>query len=170
MSQTILAEYSIPLKVKVQATKVTDEQFPEKVLTECGYHSVYAGQKTYNGVAILTKKKAKVEEVKLPGGEGDAEARYLQVKINNLRIGSIYLPNGNPTDGPKFPYKLSWMRRLVDHAQELLRFEEPLVLCGDYNICPTNEDTFDPEEWVEEAEMLGEEDGFEEDRMLGFSG
>ena len=144
-------ESASPDVVCLQETKVTDEQFPEKVLSECGYHSVYTGQKTYNGVAILAKEKAKVEEVKLPGGDGDAEARYLQVKINNVRIGSIYLPNGNPTAGPKFPYKLSWMRRLVDHAQELLRFEEPLVLCGDYNICPTNEDTYDPEGFADDA-------------------
>ncbi len=143
----------------LQETKTTDDGFPRLELEDLGYNLVTVGQKTYNGVAILSKHPLSVERTALPGGDADSQARYVEALVDVaseeqrhvVRVASIYLPNGNPADSDKFPYKLAWMSRLRRHAQELLRLEEPLVLGGDYNVAPTDDDVYDPVGWREDA-------------------
>jgi exodeoxyribonuclease-3 len=145
----------------LQETKVVDGDFPVEAFRELGYHAAIHGQKTYNGVAILSKHPLTMELSALPGGDGDSHARYVEGVIEVprssgagheiVRVASIYLPNGNPADSDKFPYKLAWMDRLRARAQELLGLEESLVLGGDYNVCPTDADVYDPEGWRGDA-------------------
>jgi exodeoxyribonuclease-3 len=134
-----------PDVVCLQELKTVEADLPRLEIEDAGYNVVAVGQKTYNGVAILAKESIEVEERRLPGGDGDEQARYVQALIGGrLRVASIYLPNGNPVDTEKFPYKLGWMARLRDHAAGLLALEEPTVLAGDYNVCPTDGDVYDP--------------------------
>ncbi len=139
----------------LQEIKSQDEGFPSERFEELGYNVAVHGQKGFNGVAILSKMP--FDEVKsgLPGDESDEQARYLEgvfsVDSGVVRVASIYLPNGNPVDTDKFPYKLSWMDRLHDHARDLLKLEEPFVLAGDYNAIPTPEDVYDPQAWEDDA-------------------
>ncbi len=127
----------------LQELKCVDADFPAMEVETLGYNIATFGQKTYNGVAILSKRP--IEDVirGLPGDDGDEQARYIEATVGGIRVASIYLPNGNPQPGPKFDYKLGWMRRLADHASELLRLEMPIVLAGDYNVCPTARDVWD---------------------------
>ena len=104
-----------------------------------------------SGVAILSKRPIEDIVTRLPGDEDDEQARYIEAVIGELRVASIYLPNGNPVDGPKYPYKLAWMERLYDHAKSLLAHEECLVLGGDYNIAPADADVYDPPAWADDA-------------------
>jgi len=135
--------------VCLQELKCVDEAFPHQAIEDLGYNVAVHGQKTYNGVAILSKYKLEDVTPRLPGDDDDAHARYLEAVVSvgkeSLRVASIYLPNGNPVDTEKFTYKLSWMDRLIAHAKELLRYEEKLVLAGDYNVIPEPEDVHDPE-------------------------
>lgn len=150
-----------PDVLALQETKLEDAKFPAAALEAAGYHSAFSGQKTYNGVAILSKHPLTMELAALPGGDGDSHARYVEGVIEVprssgagheiVRVSSIYLPNGNPADSDKFPYKLAWMDRLRARAQELLGLEESLVLGGDYNVCPTDADVYDPEGWRGDA-------------------
>ena len=127
-------------------------EMPTEPVEDAGYNVRFVGQKTYNGVAVLAREPFEVEETRLPGEEEDEQARYLQVLVGGrLRVATIYLPNGNPVDSEKFPYKLRWMARLRDHAERLLALEEPLVLAGDYNVCPTDGDCYDPAAWRDDA-------------------
>jgi exodeoxyribonuclease-3 len=127
-------------------------EMPTAEVEDAGYNVRYVGQKSYNGVAILSKHEIEVEEERLPGEAEDEQARYLQALIGGkLRVASIYLPNGNPIGTEKFAYKLSWMRRLHAHAQGLLAFEEPLVIAGDYNVIPEAEDVANPQAWLGDA-------------------
>ena len=135
----------------LQETKTVDENFPELEIGDLGYHIAVAGQKSYNGVAILSKRPLEDVITRLPGDDDDDQARYIEAVTGGLRVASIYLPNGNPVDGPKFPYKLAWMDRLYDHAKALLGHEETLVLGGDYNIAPTDADVYDPPAWADDA-------------------
>ena len=135
----------------LQELKSTDERFPHAEIEDVGYHVALAGQKTFNGVGILAKQPIDVEQRALPGDATDAQARYLEAVIGSVRIASIYLPNGNPIDTDKFSYKLAWMDRLIAHVRTLLAYEEPLVLCGDYNVCPTDDDVYDPEGFANDA-------------------
>ena len=135
---------SNPDIVLLQETKVTDDQFPSTELKAMGYNLAVAGQKAYNGVAILSKSPIEVTRRVLPGDELDTHARYLEALIGTVRVASIYLPNGNPIGTEKFAYKLRWMERLSAHARELLTSEEALVLGGDLNVCPTDDDVYDP--------------------------
>jgi len=135
----------------LQELKVVDEAFPRLEVEELGYHVETHGQKTYNGVAILSK--APITDIRrgLPGNAADEQARYMEATINGIRIASIYLPNGNPVDTEKFPYKLAWMDHLVTHAADLLKSEEPVVLAGDYNVIPQDEDCYDATRWEGDA-------------------
>jgi exodeoxyribonuclease-3 len=143
----------------LQEIKCLDEQIPRMEIEELGYNIAAVGQKTYNGVAILSRHKISVELDKLPGDDGDDHARYIEAIIDvpdgkkwkALRVASIYLPNGNPSGSEKFPYKLGWMKRLRARAAELLTYEEAVVLGGDYNVCPTDDDVYDPEGWADDA-------------------
>lgn len=140
-----------PDVVLMQEIKCIDENFPRMEIEDLGYNVETHGQKTYNGVAILSKHPIEVERRGLPGNDDDEQARYIEAFTGGVRVASIYLPNGNPTDTEKFPYKLAWMDRLIDHARELLTYEEAVVLGGDYNVCPTDADVYDPEGWADDA-------------------
>ena len=137
--------------VLLQEIKVVSDGFPELEIGELGYNVAVNGQKTYNGVAILAKRPIEVERRELPGDKADSQARYLEALVDGLRVASIYLPNGNPVESEKYPYKLAWMRRLEQHARALLALEEPFVLGGDYNIIPEEADVYDPAGWKDDA-------------------
>jgi len=144
-----------PDVVLLQEIKTTEDGFPRMEIEDLGYNLAIVGQKTYNGVAILSKHPLTTELTALPGDDSDAQARYVeglvQVEGAVVRVASIYLPNGNPADSDKFPYKLAWMERLRARAAELLLLEEMLVLGGDYNVAPTDADVYDPEGWRDDA-------------------
>ncbi|OJX81342.1 MAG: exodeoxyribonuclease III [Magnetospirillum sp. 64-120] len=135
----------------LQEIKCQDDGFPLMEFESAGWNVAVHGQKSYNGVAILSRHPMENIQRRLPGDESDEQARYIQADIQGLRIASLYLPNGNPTPGDKFDYKLRWMRRLVNHAKTLLAQDLPFVLGGDYNICPTDADVYDPAGWANDA-------------------
>jgi len=127
----------------LQELKCQDAEFPRLEVESLGYKVETHGQKTYNGVAILAKAPIAIVRRGLPGDASDEQARYIEADVAGMRIASIYLPNGNPCPGPKFDYKLAWMARLAAHAETLLALEKPVVLGGDYNVCPTDDDLWD---------------------------
>jgi exodeoxyribonuclease-3 len=138
----------------LQEIKCVDEKFPAEAFERLGYNIAVHGQKTYNGVAILSKRPLEDVRRGLPDGDGDDHARYIEAVISGptpVRVASIYLPNGNPIATDKFAYKLAWMERLRRHAQDLLAFEEPLALVGDYNVIPEDRDAETPQAWVGDA-------------------
>ena len=135
----------------LQETKTTDNTFPRLEIEDLGYNLAIHGQKSYNGVAILSKSPIEDIIYGLPGNENDDQARYIECFTGGIRVASIYLPNGNPTNGPKFQYKLKWMQCLLSHAKSLLAHEEAVVLGGDYNVIPTEGDVYDPVSWQEDA-------------------
>jgi len=137
--------------VLLQELKAIDEQFPRAEMDELGYNYAVVGQKTYNGVAILSTLPIEVEHTALPGDSSDEQARYVEATVGDVRVASIYLPNGNPIDTEKFSYKLAWMDRLIAHVRTLVSYEESLVLGGDFNVCPTDDDTYDPEGFSDDA-------------------
>lgn len=142
----------------LQELKSPDEKFPEAALKEIGYNSIWHGQKSWNGVAILAKNKFEVKESSrgLPGDPNDEQSRYIEAMINDILICCLYLPNGNPAPGPKFDYKLAWFDRLEFKAKKLLQLKKPVVLLGDYNIVPTELDAYKPERWVKDAVFFPE--------------
>lgn len=125
--------------------------FPSGHFADLGYKSAAVTQKSYNGVAILSRHYIEVIREKLPGDEDDMQARYLEAEINGVRAINIYLPNGNPVDSEKYPYKLRWMERLRAHLAVLRRDEVPFSVGGDYNVIPEPEDCFDPKAWKDDA-------------------
>jgi len=135
----------------LQELKGVAENFPRLEIEAAGYHAEVVGQKSYNGVAILSREPIEDVVERLPGEPEDEQARYLEGTTFGLRVASIYLPNGNPVDSEKFPYKLRWMARLRDHAAALLASERPVVLGGDYNVIPTPDDVYDASRWTEDA-------------------
>ena len=138
----------------LQEIKCVDEKFPSEAFESLGYNVAVHGQKTYNGVALLSKYPMEDIRRGLPGDETDEQARYIEALIGApkpVRVGGIYLPNGNPIGTEKFTYKLAWMARLKAHAQALLADEEPLVLAGDYNVIPEPSDCYDPAAWAGDA-------------------
>lgn len=137
--------------VCLQEIKCTEADFPRLELNGLGYDAVVIGQKTYNGVAILSRAPACDIVAALPGDDADDQARYLEATIAGIRIASVYLPNGNPAPGEKFNYKLAWMRRLEAQTQSLLDREIPLALAGDFNVAPTDLDVYDPAGWRDDA-------------------
>lgn len=144
-----------PDVVALQELKCTDENFPAEPFEALGYNCAVHGQKTYNGVAILSKRPMEDVTPRLPGGNGDDHARYIEAVVPGkngvVRVASIYAPNGNPIGTEKFAYKLAWMDRLAKHAKELLAEEEPVVLMGDINVIPTPDDCWDPKAWMGDA-------------------
>ena len=145
-----LAE-AAPDIVLLQETKTVEETFPELEIGDLGYNIAVLGQKSYNGVSILSKRPIEDVTRGLPGNESDEQARYIEAVISGVRVASIYLPNGNPVESAKFPYKLDWMGHLVTHARRLLALEETVVLGGDYNIIPADGDVYDPAGWRDDA-------------------
>ncbi|HCB76737.1 MAG TPA: exodeoxyribonuclease III [Sphingomonas bacterium] len=136
-------EEQAPDVVCLQELKSSDETFPEADIRAAGYGAVWHGQKGFNGVAILAKGTDPVERKRgLAGEPEDEHSRYVEAEVNEVVIASIYLPNGNPVPGPKFDYKLRWIERLSVHALDLLAEEKPVVLAGDYNVIPNDDDTF----------------------------
>jgi exodeoxyribonuclease-3 len=155
---TVLAwlDEAKPDVVCLQEIKCEDDAFPRLEFEDRGYNVRTHGQKTYNGVAILSKLPIEETREGLPGGdESDTHSRYIEAVIaaesGPVRVASIYLPNGNPIGGKKFAYKLAWFERLRVHARALLAFEEPVVLAGDYNVIPREVDVHDPAGWTADA-------------------
>ena len=144
-----------PDVVCLQELKCEDQTFPVQAFEDLGYNVLTHGQKTYNGVAILSKLKPEDVTRGLPGEDEDTQARYIEAvftrKTGVVRVASIYLPNGNPLGTEKFDYKLRWMDRLQARARALLKLENPLVLAGDYNVIPTPLDAKHPENWTGDA-------------------
>src|SRR5690606_25539412 len=138
----------------LQEIKCVDEKFPRSDIEDLGFNCSVFGQKTYNGVAVLSKHPISDEVRHLPGEPEDEQSRYLEVLIEcerPMRVASVYLPNGNPRPSEKYDYKLRWMDRLVARAEQLLETEEAIVLAGDYNCIPRDEDCWDPRVWAEDA-------------------
>jgi exodeoxyribonuclease-3 len=144
--------------VCLQETKCVDDAFPREPIEALGYNVAVHGQKTFNGVAILSKFKLDEVTARLPGDADDDHARFLEATVSTahgaLRVASIYLPNGNPPDTDKYSYKIKWMDRLHKYADERLQLEEPLVLAGDFNVIPTPADVHDPAAWAKDALFL----------------
>ena len=145
-------EQESPDVVCLQELKAPDDKFPEKEIEEAGYSAIWHGQKSWNGVAILSREYEMEEVVRgLPGDPDDLQSRYLEVVVNGIVICCLYLPNGNPAPGPKFDYKLKWFDRLNLRAQELMALDIPVVITGDFNVIPTEKDVYKPERWVDDA-------------------
>lgn len=142
----------------LQELKCEDHAFPALAFEELGYRAIVHGQKSWNGVAILSRLPMEEEKRGLPGDESDEHARFIMAIVADgdlvCRVASIYLPNGNPAPGPKYGYKLAWMQRLQDLAKDLLKLEEPLVITGDYNVIPASIDARHPEAWTTDALAL----------------
>ncbi len=138
--------------ILLQETKCPDDAFPRLELEAAGWNLAIHGQKSYNGVAILSRHALHDVRCGLPGDDDDPQARYIEATLpHGVRVASIYLPNGNPAPGDKFEYKLAWMRRLAAHVRAQLPNERPFVFAGDYNICPTDKDVYAPESWKLDA-------------------
>ncbi|MEP2028996.1 MAG: exodeoxyribonuclease III [Paracoccaceae bacterium] len=143
-----------PDAVLLQEIKSVDEAFPREIFEDRGYNVETHGQKSFNGVAILSKLPLEDVTRGLPGDEGDEQARWIEATVvgkQAIRLCGLYLPNGNPVPGPKYDYKLAWMERLHTRAQQLLADETPALMAGDYNIIPQDEDAARPEVWAEDA-------------------
>ncbi|MBI2770975.1 MAG: exodeoxyribonuclease III [Burkholderiales bacterium] len=136
----------------LQELKALDTAFPRHELLEAGYHALWKGQRSWNGVAILARG---VEPVairrELPGDPGDDHSRYLEAAVHGIVVACLYLPNGNPQPGPKFDYKLAWFERLIRHAASLYKSGHSVVMCGDYNVVPTDFDIYNPKSWRKDA-------------------
>ncbi|WP_117396790.1 exodeoxyribonuclease III [Maritalea myrionectae] len=149
-----LEEYK-PDLVALQEIKSIDENFPREAIEELGYNVATHGQKSFNGVALLSLHPFDEVNRGLPGDDSDEQARFIETVISRpggaVRVAGIYLPNGNPVDTEKFPYKLAWMDRLIDWAEDRLKLEEPFIILGDYNIIPTGADTHSAEAWWGDA-------------------
>lgn len=163
----------------LQELKCQDENVPRMELEDLGYNVETVGQKSYNGVALLSRLP--IEEVALRAlpaldglGEDDDQARYIEAVVaagtGPVRVACLYAPNGNPAPGPKFDYKLAWLKRLNAHAAKLLKLEEPVILAGDYNVIPRDVDVHEPEKWKEDALFLPESrDALYAIRWLGYA-
>ena len=138
--------------VCLQELKAPNEKFPLHAINNAGYEAKWHGQKSWNGVAILSRIGA-IHELRnvLPGDPQDLHSRYIEAIVGNMVIGCLYLPNGNPWPGPKFEYKLKWFKRLTLHAKKILAQKVPVALIGDFNVMPTELDVYKPERWVNDA-------------------
>ena len=136
----------------LQELKALDADFPGAELRQAGYHALWKGQRSWNGVAILAKGVQPVEiRRELPGNPSDEHSRYLEAAVNGIVVACLYLPNGNPQPGPKFDDKLAWFDRLIEHAQGLYGCGHPVVIAGDYNVVPTDFDIYNPKSWRKNA-------------------
>ena len=146
-----LAEFQ-PDVVGLQELKTTDEKFPVDAIEKAGYSAIWHGQKSWNGVALLSRV-GELHETRrcLPDDPNLDQSRYIEAAVGGILVGNMYAPNGNPKPGAKFDYKLAWLDRLFDHARELIANDVPAVLIGDYNIIPTDFDVYKPERWLKDA-------------------
>jgi exodeoxyribonuclease-3 len=150
-------EESQPDVACLQELKAPDDKFPAKALEKAGYGAIWHGQARWNGVAILARGCEPVETRRgLPGQPEDDHSRYLEAAVSGVLIGCLYAPNGNPQPGPKFDYKLRWLARMAEHAAGLLETGLPVVLAGDWNVIPADEDVYKPERWKDDALMQPE--------------
>ena len=149
--------------VALQELKAIDDAFPVAEMEAAGYASLWIGQRSWNGVAILGRGVTPVESRRgLPGDDSDTQSRYLEAAVHGVLVGALYLPNGNPQPGPKFDYKLAWMKRLASHAASLVKLPHPVALIGDYNVIPTDADVYDAKAWRKDALIQPEvRDAFE---------
>ena len=154
----------------LQELKCVEDNFPRLEIEALGYNAAVVGQKSYNGVALLSTAPIEDSVTRLPGDETDEQARYVEATTHGLRVASVYLPNGNPVASDKYPYKLGWMARLRDHAKGLLESEQAVVLGGDYNVIPAAGDCYDPAAWSGDALFKPETRGaFREILNLGYT-
>jgi len=143
--------------VCLQELRAPEELFPQAEIAKLGYASIWQGQKSWNGVAILARNGRPIETRRgLPGDPDDTHSRYIEARVQDVLVGCIYLPNGNPAPGPKFDYKVAWFKRLNAYAKTLLRKGGPVILCGDFNAVPTDLDAYKPERWVDDAVFFPE--------------
>ncbi|MGI9229888.1 MAG: exodeoxyribonuclease III [Gammaproteobacteria bacterium] len=143
--QDWLAEHQ-PDVLCLQETKQTDQDFPVDAIRECGYQAHYSGQKTYNGVATLSRNEARLLATALPDYD-DPQKRLLAVEVDGVCVLNLYVPNGSETGSEKYAYKLDWLARLDDYTERLMQEHTNLILTGDFNIAPADADVHDPEEW-----------------------
>ena len=138
--------------VCLQELKAQQDNFPEDAICALGYDAIWQGQKSWNGVAIVSRV-GEIHETRrgLPGEPEDTHSRYIEAAVAGIVIGGLYLPNGNPKPGPKFDYKLRWFDRLIDHAADLMESGLPVMLAGDFNVMPTDLDVYKPERWLDDA-------------------
>ncbi len=146
-----------PDVVCLQELKAPQDKFPEAAVRDLGYDAIWHGQKSWNGVALLSRIGA-IHETRrgLPDDPDGAQSRYIEAAVNGILIAGLYLPNGNPRPGPKFDYKLAWFDRLIAHAAGLLGSGLPVVLTGDFNVMPTDLDVYKPERWLDDALFASE--------------
>jgi exodeoxyribonuclease-3 len=145
-------ERESPDVVCLQELKSVDDAFPVDEIHAAGYGAVWLGQKSWNGVAILARGVDPVEVRRaLPGDDDDTQSRYIEAAVGGVLVACLYLPNGNPQPGPKFDYKLAWFERLIRHAAGLYKSGHPVVLSGDFNVVPTDEDIYNPRSWLKDA-------------------
>lgn len=138
--------------VCLQELKAADKDFPASALEAVGYGALWHGQSSWNGVAILARDAQPLESRRgLPGDPDEQQSRYLEAAVHGVLVGCLYLPNGNPQPGPKFDYKLAWFERLIEHASTLQSSDHPVVLAGDYNVVPTDQDIYSPKSWLKDA-------------------
>lgn len=145
-------EKESPDVVCLQELKAPDEKIPKDAIAEAGYDAIWHGQKSWNGVAILSKGiEVKELERVLPGDPEDSQSRYIEAMVGDILIVCLYLPNGNPVPGPKYDYKMRWFQRLQLRAAELYAMDIPVLITGDFNVMPTELDVYKPERWVKDA-------------------
>jgi exodeoxyribonuclease III len=136
----------------LQELKASAEMLPLAEIRDAGYGAIWHGQRSWNGVAILSRGTQPIETRRgLPGDPADEQSRYLEAAVHGVIVGCLYLPNGNPRPGPKFDYKLSWFERLITHARTHATSGHPVVLAGDYNVVPTDFDIYTPRSWLKDA-------------------
>ncbi len=145
-------EEEAPDIVCLQELKAPQEKFPEGPIRDLGYDALWHGQKSWNGVAILSRV-GEIHETRrgLPDDPDPSQSRYIEAAVNGILVAGLYLPNGNPRPGPKFDYKLAWFERLITHAATLIASGLPVVLAGDFNVMPTERDVYKPERWIDDA-------------------
>lgn len=133
----------------LQETKIVDDKFPREAIIAAGYQPIYNGQKTYNGVAILSKLNLEPQELvtQLPGMEDDPQRRVLAATYGDVRLINVYIPNGAEVDSEKYQYKLRWLHALVTYIKVELRSHAKLAIVGDFNIAPEDRDVHDPKAW-----------------------
>ena len=141
-----------PDVICLQELKAPQEKFPHAAIEAAGYQAIWHGQKSWNGVAILSRTGTPVETRRgLPDDPDESQSRYIEAAVNGVLIAGLYLPNGNPRPGPKFDYKMRWFEQLIRHAQDLIDTGMPVVLAGDFNVMPTERDVYKPERWQDDA-------------------
>ncbi|MGN7999108.1 exodeoxyribonuclease III [Sphingomonas sp. 22176] len=145
-------EEAAPDIVCLQELKAPQEKFPEGPIRDLGYDVLWHGQKSWNGVALLSRVGT-IQETRrgLPDDPDPSQSRYIEAAVNGILVAGLYMPNGNPRPGPKFDYKLAWFERLIDHVATLVESGLPVVLAGDFNVIPTERDVYKPERWTDDA-------------------